>query len=61
MAPAMRSTNEPDQALIQHFIRLFGRTPGQRELPTYQRARARVVLRRPGRLRRRAARLIVRL
>jgi len=61
MVPAERSTNEPDQALVQRFIRIFGRAPSPSELTTYRRARARVALRRPGRLRRRAARLIVRL
>ncbi len=62
MVQDARPTNEPDMALIHHFIRLFGRVPSPGDLSAYQRARAGLALRRPGRrLRRRAARLIVRL
>lgn len=60
MVPGVQSTNEQGKALVHHFIRLFGRAPNTRELTRHERARARVALRRRG-LRRRAARLIVRL
>jgi hypothetical protein len=61
MTHATQPTDEPDMPLVHDFIRIFGRKPKPGELSTYQRARARMALRRPGGLRRRAARLIVRL
>lgn len=61
MAQTSRSTSESDGALAQQFIRLFGHSPTAAELDRYRRARSRLRLRQPGRLRRGAARLIVRL
>ena len=53
--------DQTDQALVRHFVRLFGHKPAPGELERYQRARSRVQLRQPARLRRGAAWLIVRL
>lgn len=52
-------SRDEDRATVHHYIRLFGRTPTDEELLRFREARARVV---PVRgVRRRAARLIVRL
>lgn len=61
MAQYSQPADGRDQALVHQFIRLFGHVPTQAELARYQRARTRVSLRVPGRLRRHAARIIVRL
>lgn len=50
----------PDPRLVQQFIRLFGRAPTPGELDRHRRARTRLSLRRPVRLRRGAARFITR-
>jgi hypothetical protein len=50
-----------DQALGHQFIRVMGRRPGPEDLLRYRQAHSGLALRLPGRLRRRAARLIVRL
>ena len=50
-----------DQATVHQFIRLFGHVPSPGELERYERARSRVYLRQPRRLRRGAGRLIARL
>lgn len=52
---------DADPALVDQFIRLFGRAPTRTDLQRYARARARVGLRLPRRTRPGAARLIVRL
>jgi hypothetical protein len=60
MTQQVRSTDEPDQALVHQFIRLFGRVPTPTELERYERARTRVRLRLPHRVRREAARIVSR-
>lgn len=54
------STPDPRQVLERQFIRLFGHAPTPEELERYRRALTLLSLRRPGRLRRGAARFITR-
>lgn len=60
-----RSTPPPardhDPVSVHHFIRLFGHAPTPAELARYRRARARLSLRLPSRIRRGTAKLIVKL
>jgi hypothetical protein len=51
---------DPRQVLVHQFIRLFGHVPTEVELERYSRARRRLSLRLPGRMRRGAAHLIAR-
>lgn len=52
---------EHDPVSVHHFMRLFGHAPTAVELAGYRRARARLSLRLPSRIRRGAAKLIVKL
>ena len=61
MTPPATSTDWPDQALVHHFIRVFGHRPTPEELARYQRARSSLRMRLPARARRRVAQIIVRL
>ena len=61
MTHQMPSTPEHDRVLVHHFIRLFGHDPTPGELARYRRARNRLHLRLPSRIRRGAARFIGRL
>ena len=61
MTSPATSTDWGDQALVHHYIRVFGRRPTADDLVRYQRARSRLSLGFPARARRRAAQLIVRL
>ena len=53
--------DQTDQALAQRFTTLVGRRPTTTELDRYRRTRSRATLRLPHRVRRGAARLVVRL
>lgn len=57
---AVQPLADRDPVLVHQFIRLVGRPPTADELLRYREVRTRAVLRRPGRLRRTAARLITR-
>lgn len=59
MEQPAESINQPDQALVHQFIRLFGRAPSADELTRF--ANTRVQRPRPRGLRRGMARLIMRL
>ncbi len=59
--PTSPASRDEDRATVHHFIRLFGRAPTDDELVRFRDARARAVTRRGLRLRRRVARIIVRL
>lgn len=59
MAQEATISRDEDRATVHHFIRLFGRAPTDDELLRFREARARAVPLRG--VRRRAARLIVRL
>jgi hypothetical protein len=61
MTSSVTPNDRPDQALVHHFIRVFGRRPAPAELKHYQRPRSRLALRLPARARRRVAQLIVRM
>ena len=61
MTQSMPPPNSESDETVRQFKRLFGHTPTANELVRYQRARTRLILRLPRRVRRSGARLISRL
>ncbi|MCW2833312.1 MAG: hypothetical protein JWN68_1265 [Nocardioides sp.] len=61
MTPSATPQDCPDQALVHHFIRIFGRRPTPDEVARYQLVRSRIKRCFPARARRGMAQLIVRL